>query len=214
MIYSDNRGPYLPKNLVSIGQELYMEYAQGIIIPVYVNGITDIVVVSDRLGEKLDLRKHDNDQWYSLWVYRQEDGTVKVAAATNEEGEGGWPIHIQIPIEELYDCEWVNQMFWVDEVVGHDIQLSDRPGINHDGVYLTLAEARQYGGTIDKRQAHRAHKRLNRERRRATAFVNHTHVMADVEPSCPLVTTEKKLWVNRGKGHRRISFDRMMRGKD
>ncbi|MHA2069936.1 MAG: hypothetical protein ACXABY_36695 [Candidatus Thorarchaeota archaeon] len=127
-----------------------------------------------------------------IWVYIDKNGnTTANGSHATETREGGWPVSVEIDSKDLDNkCEWVNHFFWVDEVVGHAVQLE-----SIDRVYRTFEDCRRNADVISKHKAKRPHKKLAAERQRYTDFVRGTQHRAGSKPSCPLVTTKKKIYM-------------------
>jgi len=101
---------------------------------------------------------------HSVWHFRNIDGTERGSTATEEKNELGWPIYRDVDKSELQALERVNQFLWLDEPVGHAVQLGDE-------CHLTLEEARKHIRPSTKKKMHR---RLRQYRNGVHRFIADT----------------------------------------
>ena len=144
---------------VSIGDLLWFEFRRGLIIPVTVIGVSDVVGPSPALIEKYQLRSN-----VSLWAERHIN--LSEDHITVLKGDD-W---IALPLTELEDeCVWYNQFVWINEPLGHAEQVGDQHCF-----HLTLAEAVACASVAPRRQRNRAHKKLLSWRKHMMGFIDST----------------------------------------
>jgi hypothetical protein len=114
-------------------------YRGDIIVPVVVEEVDDIY------------SNIDNPEGMACWRYRYADGTDYVSVPTDEKDEQGWPIYEKKDPSCLGQAKPVNQFVWIDEPVGHGIQVGDK----YDGLYLTLHEAQRHARPSKKKHLKR-----------------------------------------------------------
>jgi hypothetical protein len=122
------------------------------------------IVVQAMVQECNDI--YDNGSKPALWHYRFLDQPSYVSFPTDQKDENGWHIYKRLTEDVLVLQEHarVNQLLWIDEPVGHDIQLGDE-------CFLTLPEA-----LANIRPTNRRHlkRRLKVARGCIRRFINHT----------------------------------------
>jgi hypothetical protein len=109
----------------------------------------------------------ENPDLGSCWRHRYMDGTDYVDVPTAEKDENGWPIYETKEPSWLGDAKPVNQFVWIDEPIGHGIQVGDK----HDGLFLTLHEAQRCAVPSKKKHLMR---RLRASRGRVENFIAST----------------------------------------
>lgn len=142
----------------------YNTYRGDIIVPVVAQEVDDIYThpINPDLG--------------SCWRHRYMDGTDYVSVPTEKKDENGWPVWERKEPSWLGDAKSVNQFVWIDEPVGHAIQVGD----HHDGLYLSLHEAQRFALPSKKKHLKR---RLQQSRARVHRFIAHTwKYNGDVHP--------------------------------
>jgi len=153
---------------------------EKIVIPCSIVEITDIYTAPNVDG--------------AIWHYRYPDGESRVMVPTEEKDENGWPKSKEVDVSALQTMQRVNQLLYLDEPVGHDVQ------INNDA-FLTLAEALAYVKPSRKKSLQA---RLRRFRGSSMRFIAMTWdrwgegEVATFEPYPP-----KRVYVH--KPHRRFS---------
>lgn len=139
-------------------------YRGDIIVPVVAEEVDDIYT------------HPENPELPACWRHRYADGTDYVAVPTDKLDENGWNIFEHKDPSWLGDAKPVNQFVWIDEPVGHSIQVGD----HHDGLYLTLHEAQRHAIPSKKKHLKR---RLRASRARVERFIAHTWEMnGDAHP--------------------------------
>lgn len=81
----------------------------------------------------------------------------------------------------------VYESIWIDEIVGYALEVGEH-------VFRTVEEALILVNPVSLRQAKRAHKKLQSVRKKMSDSINRSHVNAGLEPSCPLVVTNKRIY--------------------
>jgi len=132
----------------------YNTYRGDIIVPVIATEVDEIYSHPDDLGTCWSHRFVDSSQDY-------------VAVPTAEKDENGWNVWEHKPLSWLGDMKPCNQFVWIDEPVGHGIQVGDE----HDGLFLTLHEAQRHA--LPSKKKHLA-RRLRASRSRVYSFVAST----------------------------------------
>ena len=173
------------KMLVMPGDNLWMEYFRGFIIPVTVTE-----VVTTMYGE--DIPPHIKNK-YSL----SDDGfwIIKNANGISITGKDIYNKPVNIDSKDI-DPNYYNpsyQGIWIDEIIGHELLLDS------DNISPNFNEVFERASCVDIRQAKRRHKKLQSVRKMYTNWVNQTHINAGHPASCPLITTNKKIIVKTGK---------------
>jgi hypothetical protein len=126
------------------------------------------IIVPVVAEEVEDIYPHPtNPELPACWRHRYMDGTDYVAVPTVEKDENGWNIYEHKKPSWLGDAKQVNQFVWIDEPVGHAIQVGDR----HDGLFLSLQEAQRYAIPSKKKHLKR---RLQAYRAHVQGFIAHT----------------------------------------
>jgi hypothetical protein len=133
----------------------YSTYRGDIIVPVVAEEIEDIYT------------HPTNPELGACWRHRYMNGIDYVSVPTEEKDENGWPVWVRKDPSWLGDAEPVNQFVWIDEPVGHSIQVGD----HHDGLYLTLHEAQR--NAIPSKKKH-LKRRLRASRARVERFIAST----------------------------------------
>lgn len=133
----------------------YSTYRGDIIVPVIAEEVEDIYV------------HPENPNLPACWRHRNIDGTDYVAVPTDKIDDNGWNIWEHKDPSWLGDAKSVNQFVWIDEPVGHSIQVGDR----HDGLYLTLHEAQR--DSIPSKKKH-LRRRLRASRAKVERFIAST----------------------------------------
>lgn len=133
----------------------YSTYRGDIIVPVVAEEVSEVY------------SHPENPELPACWRYRRSDGTDYVSVPTDKVDEGGWPIYEQKDPSWLGNAKPVNQFVWIDEPVGHAIQVGD----HHDGLYLTLHEAQR--NAIPSKKKH-LKRRLRASRARVERFIAST----------------------------------------
>ncbi len=159
------------------------KYPGDIIVPVIANEIDEIYThpVDPKIG--------------SCWSHRFIDSSQDyVSVPTSSKDENGWPIfeHKEPSWLKENNMKPCNQFVWIDEPVGHAIQVGDP----YDGLFLTLNEARKYATPSKKRHLRR---RLNYSRTRHHKFIastwknnGETHPGFDKLPEKKIYVVKKK----------------------
>ena len=127
-------------------------YRGDIIVPVVAEEVDDIYV------------HPDNPELPACWRHRYIDGTDYVAVPTEKLDENGWNIYENKDPSWFGDAKPINQFVWIDEPVGHAIQVGDHA----DGLYLTLQEAQRYAMPSKKKHLKR---RLRASRANVERFI-------------------------------------------
>lgn len=162
----------------TLGQKLFMPMGDYV-IPVFVEEIEDIYSddgVFPDAGDKC-----------SVWMTTSEHGT-HATQGSKETGEGGWPVFVERdPKIVIEKCKHVNQFVWIDEWLGHSVQINDE-------VFLTLNEALDYVRPSKKKRLKR---RLRQFRRQCTSFIAKTWRMnGERHPGFPKFP-DKKVYVRK-----------------
>ena len=168
-------------NYVELGQTLYFQPLCGLIIPVKVLEIQDIHVASD------EVQKANNLSSSTLWVRYDAEG-AHCTGYIAETKENPWGFNDLNP-DIINGSERVNQFIWIDEPVGHSVQVGDE-------VFLTIQDALEYVECAPRRNRLRPHKKLDSWRRRSLGFINWTRRNAEVI-ECSMDWEPKKIWVKR-----------------
>lgn len=144
------------------------------------------IVVQATVDECEDI--YDNGTKLAIWVRRFQDGQVEISSPTDEKDKDGWTIYEHPDASILEGHRRVNQFVWIDEPVGHSIQVGDE-------CFLTLQEALDQVSHTNKKHLKR---RLKRSRNRVKSFVESTWVMAG-ETSLPswVKYPDRKIYVRR-----------------
>lgn len=105
---------------------------------------------------------------YSVWHYNDIDGRDETSIPIDEVDDNGWNKHRNLSFSEFMkefpSAKRVNQFLWLDEPVGHGVQLGD-------DVFLSLNEALLYAKPSKKKHLAR---RLKNYRRSVTGFIAST----------------------------------------
>lgn len=175
--------PYV-RFVAELDQTLYFEPLPGIVIPVKVLEISDIHVASEKVVKDYGLESE------TLWVQRTASGIhcTGYVAATDKNP---WGFSGALPTSVLEGSRRVNQFVWIDEPVGHSIQIDDE-------VFLTVEEALACAAYAPRRKRLRPHKKLNDWRRKSLGFINGTRRRAGAEvDEVPRNWESKTIWVKR-----------------
>ena len=171
-----------------IGQRVFYPFRSGLITEAFVDEIDDILVAPQHLQDEFKLSSA------TVWVFWNAEGIIQVHGYSKVH-EHPWDFY-DIPKEHwtrfFSESELVNQEVWLDEPIGHAVNLNWG-----DEAFVDLAEAQAYVKQHwpgDKRQVKRAHRKLQTERRRVQSFINRTHELAGSSGTCPLITTPKKIF--------------------
>ncbi len=148
---------------------LWFDFGGGMVIQVKAVELQDIIVPSKGMIEKYNIRLHDNGMSYCIWSSRKSEQVPTYNVTVNGE-HTGWPPreHIQPTPEELDECEWNNQLIWIDEPIGHEVQMGS-------DVFLTLEQCLQFSRVSERRYRNRAHKKLNAWRKQQMNWIGKTH---------------------------------------
>lgn len=169
--------------VAELDQTLYFEPLPGLVIPVKVLEISDVHVASEDVVKQHGLTSD------TLWVKRDASG-IHCTGYVAETKENPWGF-AELPTSVLEGSERVNQFVWIDEPVGHSIQIDDE-------VFLTVQEALACAAYAPRRKRLRPHKKLNRWRRRSLGFINWTRKKAGAEIDLtPRDWESKTIWVKR-----------------
>lgn len=131
------------------GDKVWYAFPEGLIVQATVLTCEDI---------------HTNGDKPALMAYYQADGTMEVSVPTVQKGENGWTIYDMQGAEALQGHRRVNQFLWIDEPVGHSIQLGDE-------CFLTLTEAL---AAIRPSNGRHLKRRLKAARNAVYKFIVHT----------------------------------------
>lgn len=139
---------------INLGDKLWF-IAGNIIVPVTVVEISDVYT-------------HPEDSnlgscWHNK---RLNEETEYVSAPTKEIDSLGWPIYEKKEYSWLNGSKPVNRFFWIDEPVGHSLQID-----GWDGLYRTLQEAQKYAKPSKKKHLRR---RLKSWRNSIYSFIAYT----------------------------------------
>lgn len=124
----------------------------------------DDIIVPVIATEVNDVYRHPTEP-NSIWRYRCVDGADYILVPTGKKTELGWDIPEEREPSWLGDAKPTNQFIWIDEPVGHAIQLGD------EGLFLTLEEAQRYARPSKKRHLRR---RLKQHRAIVQKFIAST----------------------------------------
>jgi len=126
----------------------------------------------------------------AVWRYRDHKGNDYCSVPTKEINENGWNKYEHKDPSWLGDAKSINQFVWIDEPIGHAIQVGDP----YDGLFLTLDEAKRYAFPSKKKHLKR---RLRAYRRRYCDFIASTWKRAgEVHPGFKKYP-EKKIYVRK-----------------
>jgi hypothetical protein len=163
-----------------VGQRLYMPY-ETLIIPVEVVEIEDIYASDCGVFE-------DAGENCSIWMWTSKEGR-RASQGSKEIDESGWNVFLpRDPDEVLTKCKLVNQYVWLDEPIGHSVQLGDE-------VFLKIVEALQFIRPTNKKHLRR---RLKQYRNNVHRFVAHTWKMNGARHPGFERLPNKKVYVRRG----------------
>lgn len=153
-------------------------YRGDIIVPVVVEEVDEIY-------------SHPNHELPACWSHRFIDSKDNyVAVPLAEKDENGWNKYTHEDLSCLGNAKPVNQFVWIDEPVGHGIQVGDI----WDGLFLTLQEAQRHA--IPSRKKH-LRRRLHAYRNRIYNFVRRTwEVNGERYPFVPK-HSNKKVYVRK-----------------
>lgn len=125
------------------------------------------IIVPVTAVEVTDIYTHPDPTRNAVWRHRRADGTDYIDVPTGEKNEQGWDVWEKKEISWLNGAPSVNQFVWIDEPVGHAIQVGDY----HGGLYLTLHEAQR--NAIPSKKKH-LKRRLQYSRTRHQRFIAST----------------------------------------
>ena len=103
----------------------------------------------------------------ACWRHSFADGKDYVSVPLAEKGEDGWHKWEEHDPSWLGDAKPCNQFVWIDEPVGHAVQVNDA----YDGLFETLQEAQKHAIPSKKKHLMR---RLRAYRRRYHNFIART----------------------------------------
>jgi hypothetical protein len=129
--------------------------------------IGDIIVPV--IAEEVELiYQHPKDTSLpACWRHKLIDGTDYVSVPLPEKDENGWNKWENKDPSWLGDAKPCNCFVWIDEPVGHAVQVGD----HYDGIFETLQEAQRYAFPSRKKHLMR---RLRAYRRRYHNFIART----------------------------------------
>lgn len=154
----------MEKGLVYTGYP-YLNPGDKVFMILRVRGQGDIVVECT-VSEINDI--YDANLGKSVWYSRDINGVDQASIPTAEVDENGWNKYRHLTLAEFLKefphAKRVNQILWLDEPVGHGIQLGD-------DVFPSLNEALLYAKPSKKKHLAR---RLKNYRRSVTGFIAST----------------------------------------
>jgi hypothetical protein len=159
MSVPENKPYVFDKKVLSPGDKVFMIHnLRG-------NGRWMELVVEATINETVNIYSHP-ERNVSIWHYRYLDSKKERAtAATDKIDENGWPIHEEISLDLVRTLPLANQMLWLDEPIGHAVNLDDE-------CWLTLEEAMWCVRFPCKKKGLR--RKLKRARQRVQGFIRKT----------------------------------------
>lgn len=166
----------------TLGQVLYYEYLPGLVIPVKVDEIDDIHFASEEIQKKYGLIAS------TVWVHYTNEGIRCIGYESSTE-KNKWGFK-KISADVINEAPRCKQELWIDEPVGHAIEIGD-------GLFPTVEEALYFADRAKRRKRLRPHKKIATRRKKFWKWINTSRIKCGEKPVEIPKYEQKKVYVKR-----------------